>query len=592
MANKTFKSLTPQGLDTTYKVPATAPEYAATNTYAVGDLAVYQGVLYKCTTAIDTPEAWTVQHWQDTTIGDEVSTLKESITQNEYEVTITDWQNGYFDTTQQRLVSNNGFATCGPMDYFDGSIEIPSTYTFKIFGLYNGVYTGLTKSNAWLSGDVVAQIPNTSKFFISIRNSSGGDVNISTISVKVKKRLSALESEYNYKTICTGFVNGKYITAASSKSLTPTNGQNYAYIAIPVSRGDMFIIDTTFSGNNVVGLCLVNADNVIVDYYDSTLSAPKLSQKLYQTKSDGTLYVCGLHAQPLSVWKLEKKENERIVDCYGDSLTSGAGDNNIGYPPKLQEILGSEYVVNQYGSGGNGVNTIACRMGALQMIIPPITIPASGPSESFEIKDFAGINVSPFNDGGTHRPYDWEKCPINPCVVSGIAGDIAINQNDEQYTFTRIDSGTEKVISSPSVALTPQIVNENEHICILWGGTNNTWQGIDFIDRYIAYMVEKAKSGRYIILGLTAKNVFSNIESMNTKMKETFGVHFLDIRQYILDYGLADAGITPTEEDTAAIENGEMPPSLLNDATHFNTAGYTVIAKQIYLKGQSLGYWA
>lgn len=79
MANKTFKSLTPQGLDTTYKVPATAPEYAATNTYAVGDLAVYQGVLYKCTTAIDTPEAWTVQHWQDTTIGDEVSTLKESI---------------------------------------------------------------------------------------------------------------------------------------------------------------------------------------------------------------------------------------------------------------------------------------------------------------------------------------------------------------------------------------------------------------------------------------------------------------------------------------------------------------------------------
>jgi len=82
MANKTFKSLTPQGLDTTYKVPATAPEYAATNTYAVGDLAVYQGVLYKCTTAIDTPEAWTVQHWQDTTIGDEVSTLKESFTQN------------------------------------------------------------------------------------------------------------------------------------------------------------------------------------------------------------------------------------------------------------------------------------------------------------------------------------------------------------------------------------------------------------------------------------------------------------------------------------------------------------------------------
>lgn len=97
MANKTFKSLTPQGLDTTYKVPATAPEYAATNTYAVGDLAVYQGVLYKCTTAIDTPEAWTVQHWQDTTIGDEVSTLKESISEYASLYTSINRYDGTFD---------------------------------------------------------------------------------------------------------------------------------------------------------------------------------------------------------------------------------------------------------------------------------------------------------------------------------------------------------------------------------------------------------------------------------------------------------------------------------------------------------------
>lgn len=70
-----------------------------------------------------------------------------------------------------------------------------------------------------------------------------------------------------------------------------------------------------------------------------------------------------------------------------------------------------------------------------------------------------------------------------------------------------------------------------------------------------------------------------------------FGKHFLDIRTYLLNYGLQDEGITQTADDTTAVAQGLMPPSLMSDATHFNANGYNVIANQVYIKGRQLGYW-
>ena len=51
-----------------------AAEYDPTATYAVGDFCLYQGVLYKCTTAITVAEAWNSSHWTSTLIVDEFGT--------------------------------------------------------------------------------------------------------------------------------------------------------------------------------------------------------------------------------------------------------------------------------------------------------------------------------------------------------------------------------------------------------------------------------------------------------------------------------------------------------------------------------------
>jgi len=45
-----------------------------------------------------------------------------------------------------------------------------------------------------------------------------------------------------------------------------------------------------------------------------------------------------------------------------------------------------------------------------------------------------------------------------------------------------------------------------------------------------------------------------------TKMRQTFGKHYVNLRDYIVNYGLADAVITPTTADTNALALGSMPP--------------------------------
>lgn len=47
-----------------------AEEYDSTATYDEGDFVIYEGVLYKCTTAISTPEEWTPAHWTSTLVVD------------------------------------------------------------------------------------------------------------------------------------------------------------------------------------------------------------------------------------------------------------------------------------------------------------------------------------------------------------------------------------------------------------------------------------------------------------------------------------------------------------------------------------------
>ena len=69
----------PEGQAGSGAVGTVASAYSATKTYAVGDYAIQNGNLYRCTTAITTAESFTAAHWTQVVLGDDVTDLKSDL---------------------------------------------------------------------------------------------------------------------------------------------------------------------------------------------------------------------------------------------------------------------------------------------------------------------------------------------------------------------------------------------------------------------------------------------------------------------------------------------------------------------------------
>lgn len=295
------------------------------------------------------------------------------------------------------------------------------------------------------------------------------------------------------------------------------------------------------------------------------------------------------------------------VCCWGDSLTYGSGvsASSNTYPNKLLALLRNNgntqfpasYGVLNNGNAGGGVETIAAYQGGIVLNVKPTTIPAEG-SVQIELETFLGDNVIMMRRAGNYITsqilFDYKNTgeKMNHCYIAGVKGDLLRDANGN-YVFTRLESGEAVTIDRPVPLITYGAAELNlpSDIAVIWAGTNDIRMDIDEIISFIRLMIDKLGNDKYIIVGLTAKNYHSDIESKNRKLGLAFGKHFLDVRSYILNYGLQDESITATAEDTQAISQGMMPPSLLHDATHFNDYGYDVIANQVYIKGKQLGYW-
>lgn len=95
-------------------------------------------------------------------------------------------------------------------------------------------------------------------------------------------------------------------------------------------------------------------------------------------------------------------------------------------------------------------------------------------------------------------------------------------------------------------------------------------------------------SGGYIVMGLVTK---SYTTASNATMAETYGNHFLDTHNYMIQYGFSITGLTPTEQDTTDIANGNVPHSFLqDDYVHLNEYGAMIVATALKEKLLSLGY--
>lgn len=252
---------------------------------------------------------------------------------------------------------------------------------------------------------------------------------------------------------------------------------------------------------------------------------------------------------------------------------------------KFKELYDQSDVLS-HGYGGSGARQIAMAQGGYSIFVEPFIIPSTTTATEIELTsdlpssvaiDFLNQTSNGFSD----------------IYIKGVRGNVS-KQNGTVY-FTRSELGSEVSVDRP-VKLKSNYYDTTGNILIVEVGTNDsyqkTWNDIKgYLPDAIREIVNHNNSDKYIVLGLTSKAYCSDVENCNYELATIFGEHFLDIRKYLIAYGLEDADITPTAQDEADIANGEIPSSLRADSVHFNQDGGDVIGQLIYDYGKELGYW-
>ena len=108
-----------------------AETYNSTLTYAVGDLVMYEGVLYRCSTAITTAEAWDSTHWTQKDVSDLISALQNG--KLDKDTTATYYRKAYMkyaDGTQGLWdMADAVVGEAIPLRNVSGQITVPNTPT-------------------------------------------------------------------------------------------------------------------------------------------------------------------------------------------------------------------------------------------------------------------------------------------------------------------------------------------------------------------------------------------------------------------------------------------------------------------------------
>ena len=144
-------------------------------------------------------------------------------------------------------------------------------------------------------------------------------------------------------------------------------------------------------------------------------------------------------------------------------------------------------------------------------------------------------------------------------------------------------------------------------ILVLEMGSNGGWdEDYNVLIRQYHLMLESSGCDKYIIIGDTddpgtsiadtTQKAFN--EGTTTRetaweaaLRKEFGIHFINMRLFLVEKGLEVTGLERTEEDDAAAKYGCVSGQLRSDWTHLNSFGYYAQAVAVYERGQLLEYW-
>lgn len=281
----------------------------------------------------------------------------------------------------------------------------------------------------------------------------------------------------------------------------------------------------------------------------------------------------------------------RTIACWGDSLTRGLGSGEpktLSYPARL--AFYAQRSVYNGGRPGERSGGIAARQEGrpARTSGQEVTIPSAG---------FVDIVLA---DEVFFRRED-------PVVgkFKGVEGTLTrVGDIGTTHRFTRTVPGSERVVPAGTPFHAADGLANRGADTIIWAGHNDdyvrdrpppypTVSIEDNIAAMVAYTEFSGNPPNYLVLSLVngrdagIGTVYYNrsILEVNVALEDTYGPdHYLDVHRYLVDQALADAGITPSDQDLRDIKKDITPTSLRDEqsAGHLNATGYDVLAKHIY----------
>jgi len=278
------------------------------------------------------------------------------------------------------------------------------------------------------------------------------------------------------------------------------------------------------------------------------------------------------------------------VAAIGDSLTDGyfggvANQDADSYPTKLQALMPAGVQVFNLGNSGYTVDEEAVRIGALPV---PLTvtggsIPTSGP---------VGVTTTAvigWRASGTTRTI--------PGTLAGVPGTLTRTTSDTAFTFTRTTSGSAVAVGGAPVFV-PDMAGHSGDTAIILLGRNNVSFNVPGPDASIGEHVAKGIARIVNWLSPQIKHVlvvsatttqaetsgtagYNTIADINARLLAAYPTRFLDLRAYLVNQAIYDLGITPTTADTTAMAADTLPPSIMDDSTHWSKATAVLVAAQI-----------
>ena len=389
--------------------------------------------------------------------------------------------------------------------------------------------------------------------------------------------------------------------------MTYENANAYVMHKIVISGEKYRILSQTHGSVNTLLYAICDSNGKVINsakmgvspntYITTEISIPSNGVELYLNEFPTQTYP--LVVNKIEIFIVSKINGKETVNCWGDSLTRGVGVGDSyskAFPYVLHGLLDGREVIN-CGVGRENTINIASRQGGLPNIVKPFTIPSNASKVEVKLTNIYGGSTGILLQGGSALDPTTGKyvmtAQINPCSINGVEG--TLTYENGKYYFSRSENGESVIVSRPTPLITYAMKSMRDNINIIWIGTNGGFttsaELIECIEAMIDYMSPINK--KYIVIGVhhLVSTVTETFEMIEKNMAMHFGRRYINQRKYVVEYGLSDAGITPTVEDTTAISQGKIPPSLLYDNVHYNDKGYNIIANLVAERGKELAYW-